>query len=81
MVRDATNYPPFPGANRNVQGRSLLCRRSQLDTNDTKDQTAQRSHQLGHDGFAFVIDLIGVSKRRKIRVRQDRNAVIVDYSP
>ena len=51
MGQDATNDPPFPGANRNVQGRSLLRQHSKLDTNDAHDQTAQRSHQLGYDGF------------------------------
>ena len=81
MGREATNNPPFPGANRNVQGRILLRRSSQLDTNNTNDQPDQRIHQLRHAGFASVIDITDVSKRLKIRVRQDRNAVIFDYSP
>ena len=81
MGRDATNNPPFPGANRNVQGQSLLRRRSRLETNETIDHTAHRIHQLGHTGFASVIYLINVSKRRKIRVIRDQNAVIVDYPP
>ena len=78
MGRDTTSDPPFPGANRNVQGRSLLLRNSRLDTNNTNNQTAQHSHQLGHAGFASVIYLIDVSKRRKIRIRRNHNAVIVD---
>ena len=81
MGRDATNDPPFTGENRNAQGRIFLRRCSRLDKNDTNDQTAQRSHQFGHAGFSFVINLINVSKRRKIRVKRDRNAVIVDCSP
>ena len=81
MVRGATNDPPFPGANRDLQGRGLLCRRSQMDTNNTNDQTSHRCHQIRHSGFASVIDLIDVSKRRKICFRRDRNAVIFDYSP
>ena len=81
MGWETTNKPPFPGANRNLQGQILLGRCSRLDKNGINDQTAQRSHKLGHAGFASVINIIDVSKRQKISVRWDHNAVIFDYSP
>ena len=81
MGWDATNDPPFPGANQDLQGRGILRRRSRLNTNNTNDQTARRCHQLGHTGFASIIDLIDVSKQLQIRVRRDRNAFIFYYSP
>ena len=77
MGRDTNNNPPFPGANLNVQGRSLLRQNSRLDKNNTNNHTAQRSHQLGHAGVASGIDLINVSKKHKIRVRRDHNVVII----
>ena len=54
--------PPVPGTNRYLQCQGLLRRHSQLDTNDTDKQTAQRCHQLGHAGFASIIYLIDVSQ-------------------
>ena len=81
MGQNTTNDPPFPGANQNLQGQSLLHWRSRLDINDNNDQAAQRSHQLGHAGVDSVINLINVSKQRKICVRRYQNAFIFDYSP
>ena len=56
------NTPPVPGTDRDLQDRGLLRRRALLDADNTNKQTAQCRHQLGHTGFASVIDFIDVSQ-------------------